>query len=150
MHEWYKEEGDFVQIHAGLTIASQESPTQTGLPSRSNCALLCLKLRNAKNSCCDLTQLITTTTKKTLLQLFVLSSPVKGSRTVSQILHCLGDHSKSGRIKQAISKLAKIWMYIKWQQTKDTEAKLLLRGWSSLPLAVQGTLLHWPSFIRQA
>lgn len=84
MCECSKEEGDFVQIHAGLRTASQESPTQTGLPSHSNSALLCLKPKNAKNSSCDLRRVNNIKKKKKFLQLFVLSSSVKGSKIVSQ------------------------------------------------------------------
>lgn len=133
-------------FHAGLSKASQESPTQRSLPSRSNCALLCLKLRNAKNSICDFTRV----NRKTNNSCFFFWAPQWKAASLSA-LHWLGDHSKSGGIKLAISKLANIYVhtYIKWHQIKDTEVKLLLRGWSPLPLAVQGTFLHRPSFIRQ-
>lgn len=146
MRNRYKEEGDLVQIHAGLSKTSQESPTQTGLPSRSNCALLCLKPRNAKNSCCDLTRVNNKKNSSSFLfwapqwkaaKQFLSSFAVRGI-TASQV-------ESNGLYPNLL-----LYIYVKWHKTKDTEAKLLLRGWSSLTLAVQGTLLQWPSFIRQA
>lgn len=109
---------NLVQIHAGLRKASQESPTQRGLPSRSNCAFLCLKQRNAKNSSCDLTFVYNKNTWPAVW------SELPSERQEDTLSICFQPFIVLGI---TVSQVESRWLYPNLLK-KDTEAKPLSRG----------------------